>query len=238
MRINRSRKKRQSKFTLIELLVVIAIIAILASMLLPALKSARNKAYGLQCINNLKQMGTANYNYINDYQGYLPSCRLYYGVAYSWDEAIAEYLGIRPVAPWTSNSTYEMINTIYWTDTVFFCKSGSDNAQRMGTGNSFEKMQLYGMNSTLDSYNGGSDPAGNKWTKISEIKYSSGTTLVADAYLHDTGGIQYYNHKTNAPARVHSKGANFLFVDGHVNRVSYSDYFNNDDFWSPDQSWP
>ena len=75
--------QRKSGFTLIELLVVIAIIAILAAILFPVFATAREKARQTSCSSNLKQLGLAFVQYVQDYDETWPQGLGGYGIGWA-----------------------------------------------------------------------------------------------------------------------------------------------------------
>jgi len=77
---------KHKAFTLIELLVTISIIMILASLLLPALRQAKESAIRINCTGNLKQLGVVVYNYAGDYR-YYPARSL----PNLWTDTLAAY---------------------------------------------------------------------------------------------------------------------------------------------------
>jgi prepilin-type N-terminal cleavage/methylation domain-containing protein len=99
-------------FTLIELLVVIAIIAILAALLLPALTAGKQKAQGLYCLSNHRQLALAWHMYSDDNKD-----KLLYASEYPWDPA--SYAGA-----WvTGTLDFDPANPINWDPSLSIEKS-------------------------------------------------------------------------------------------------------------------
>jgi len=206
-------KKRQT-FTLIELLVVIAIIAILASMLLPALNNARDKAKTIKCANNMKSIGLYLQMYTQDHNGWGPKTvgnLVSSGGGGKWQDVLMPYYyPTKTLADFCyckRQSTYEFSPI-----GIFFCP-----AEVQTWYNPYTTGKHYSINGWVAGY--GSKP----WRKYFKIKKPSLCANVGDAYKTSGEGGYMCSAEHSSTSQVqfyHSgKTANILFIDGHVENL-------------------
>lgn len=204
------RFNRQS-FTLIELLVVVAIIAILAALLLPALSQAREKAKQAACMNNLKQCGIGYHLYADDNAGWMmPNGGALYWTTSgylnrSWDYSMRTLGYITATNSFICPSQLKELN-VY---SEGWCYGGFLNDACCVSA----MMKLYG------SYGN----ASANWTTVTPQRM----ILLIDSVrgsgtLYD--GRQFFAAWCDDPSRAvhcrHSRRANALLADGHVEALS------------------
>ena len=195
--------RQTRQFTLIELLVVIAIIAILAALLLPALSKAREKAQQTSCTGNMKQINTGSMMYTDDWKQRTPTCHTF-GTStdgISWRAHIFKYVGDTKVYDCPSSDKEYSSKPLAVKEEVGEC--------------AIEGCYASNGNHTADVPN-----QRTIGVKLSTIKKPSKAILYLEAvaHSHDFLGVSTDEGKvmTNDCVKVHNDGANYAFVDGHV----------------------
>jgi len=219
-------------FTLIELLVVIAILAILASMLLPALSRAKDKAAQTRCLSNLKQLSYGMLMYINDNQDYFPGCASATTFGYEVEDWI--YWRNLPAYPNVTQSPI-VAGLGSANSNLFRCPMDRDDSERIKTATangpyfySYSVTSIagsggnHGMTSEIEKSTGKANRFKMSWVKNPVLKImfmeEQATQKPNAAYDPKANIINdgRYAPPGDAPTIRHNKKCDVGFADGHV----------------------
>lgn len=201
-----TRRPPPAAFTLTELLVVMDILSLLAALLLPSLKSAREKGRAIVCMNNIRQLLLANSLYGNDNNGRLVPCR-------------------------TVSSYYPWLLEPYVGGTKGTCLKISQLVRCPSQGSNENIFQAWGypFSIALNLPLAGLEDAGSPPHFMSDFQAPSRTAIFGDetvgwAWSYDWGtGPEVLPYGGRVSFR-HSDGMNVGYADGGVRFLRYQEY--------------
>ncbi|NUP99939.1 MAG: DUF1559 domain-containing protein [Armatimonadetes bacterium] len=189
---------KRRAFTLIELLVVIAIIAILAAILFPVFAKAREKARQSSCQSNMKQVGVAFLQYVQDYDERCPD--------FSTSTAAVVW---HPDGPGTSGNHAAG----YYLDLIDYIYP---------YGKSVQQWACPSMNASVVTYHDAYGYA-NLWLdgrSLAEVPSSAEQVVSIETINAWLDGASQLRSRTGTPAgrldERHNDGLNVTYLDGHV----------------------
>lgn len=187
-------KNSAPAFTLIELLVVIALLAVLASLAYAGARAMIGKGQATKCLSNMRQIGAAMQMFSGDHDGRLPGTS--HGV--SWTNSLGAYLGPKFIGK---------------------CPAVPNHRARVS----------YGWNDSLADSRG-------QGIRLAAVR-SPGSTMAAaeiatnqsSEHFHFAGGrhgasrVTPNQFQAAVNVQVHNGSANYLFVDGHVENLAWTE---------------
>ncbi|MFN4243914.1 MAG: type II secretion system protein [Tepidisphaerales bacterium] len=206
---------RHLGFTLVELLVVIGIIALLIAMLMPTLSRSREAANMTACMSNLRQIGMAFQQYRNDNRDILPARFAPWNSA-RWQWVVQQYVARNDFS--TDDPARQ--------HAIFRCVSQGDNFHNMPSDGRYRisyAINFLGSDGTWDHW------GRYYWLRGSKVNNSTFHYL-ADinpswypwhySFTEDVSWMLAFRHAGN-------RYANFLFLDGHVQSMTRTEYLAN-----------
>jgi prepilin-type N-terminal cleavage/methylation domain-containing protein/prepilin-type processing-associated H-X9-DG protein len=181
-------------FTLIELLVVIAMIAVLATLGYAAADNMIGKGHATKCLSNMRQIGAAMQMFVGDNDGRLPGT----SHSVSWTNSLGAYLGTKFIGK---------------------CPAVLEHRARV----------TYGWNDSLADSRGNGIKTAVCRTPSLTIASAELATNQSSEHFHLAGGrggaarVTPNQFKAAANVEVHNGSANYLFVDGHAESLSWTE---------------
>jgi prepilin-type N-terminal cleavage/methylation domain-containing protein/prepilin-type processing-associated H-X9-DG protein len=239
---------RRHGFTLIELLVVIAIIAILAALLFPVFARARERGRQTQCLSNLRQLGMALHEYVDNWDDTYPSWyaiplevngrhypdQNFVDLKYYWKFLLMPYLGSKDVFLCPSNPIGWGSFADYWGE-----EWRPDDPIPLDPALRFP--YSYGINQAvyrpLDR-----DPLNREEVALTVSDYPDSAEVIAIGEVKQTifGGmidsqmfwvVDNHLHPNEGGIFQHRKRSNYVFLDGHAKALTATQTYLPRNLW-------